>query len=386
MNSLRYRLFTHFMLIILLQVVFAAGFAWFYFQENFQHILDENFTMLSSIKKNIESTYQQQIEEFERLSKSEVFVSYNRSQAQSQIESYLKLRGITSTVHFYRPNGDLEFFAKSGNFISYLPEKNVRLHADKKFVDSFNQATKHQKLTYTPPLYTRNNYFYNVVLLPVFDQQKVLSGVLSIAFFPNEEKANASFDGLALLDENFLAMADSNGNILAANNIKADAITKTIKSYISRRGPTPDDPFTYVRKEIPELKYEVGEETFYLLSRRIGELPIFVVLGVNEKVFLYQKKRLLNFIISLTALSALVGMIATILISRKVSRGLEEVREAVKNLKKGLITKRPKGSLPKDFNETLAEIDDLSVEIYKGKLLGNLWGQESLSRDAEKDL
>lgn len=386
MGSIKYYLFTRFFGIVFLQIIILFGFTWkFFSDEYFQASLDESFVQLSNISKNVAYFYNHQIDEIHRLSKLKGFNPYNRQQAMESITQYLDTRKLVTSVHYYNAKGALEFRAKGSDVPDYDAEDHYRKHSDKNFIGYFEKALNEKKAVFTAPLYTRAGIFYHVALVPVFHANGFnVEGILSMAFFPTLNPLNSTLTGLALNPQNFFAITNESGDVIATTHKYKQHMGTLLNHYVKARGVTEDNPYNYRHKELDELKYRLRGKDYYLLSVQVSQLPIFAVLGVSEKVLLDKRSDILNIVTTIIAVSALIGLFTTFVITGRISSGIETLVSAIKDLKYGTYHHKQDSRLQEDFKDALMEIEDLSIEIEKGKLLGNLWGQEQLLRNDEK--
>lgn len=381
MGSIRYYIFTRFFSLIILQVFVIFGLVWFYLgQEYFQDIINTNYRQLKSVSQSIQYFYTHQADELTRLGKKNGFSPYNRDKAQQLINAYIQTRELISSVHYYNKKGQLEFVSTLDKLEKYDPSKNIKDHASQILKKSFNKILIDKKRYFSPPIYTKSGSFYHVGMIPIF-ANGTFHGVLSFAFFPHINPFNQSLEGLVADSQNFLSITDEKGNIVAKQNIRTKHLAPVLVEYIKNRGVNPTTPFKYAKKSLEQLKYKIGDETYYIISRRVKKLPFFIVLGVNEKILLNRRSKYIDICIIVISISALIGILASFLISSKLSEGISVLVSSIKKLKKGSFKKQKNLKLHEDFLNALDEIEDLSIEIKKGKIMGNFWGQGDLLKD-----
>lgn len=386
MGSIKYYLFTRFFGIVFIQIIILSGFSWKYFSADFfQESIHESFEQLKNVSKNVNYFYNHQLQELQRIVTGEGFHPYNRELAQKKLSYYLNARQLITSVHFYLEDGRLDFKAASEGTPRYHAQGHYLDHPDPNFRKYFEQSRQLHKISFSPPLHTNAGILYHVALIPVFKtkENKELLGLLSVGFFPSLNPLGHSLSGLSLNKNNFFTIVNEKGHILASNIEKSESLEKVMKDYIADRGESKGNPFKYKRKNVDNLRYRFADQNYYLLSVQVGDLPLFSVLSVNESVILGKRDKILRLIMAIIILSTLFGLFTTVVITGKISAGIEELVRSIRMLKSGTFSHKSESKYHQDFNDALKEVEDLSIEIEKGRLLGNLWGQEQLLRTDE---
>lgn len=379
MSSIKFYLFSRFLGVVICQLLIAFVITWNYVTgDMLQQEIDESFNELKAISENIHNFYFRQASEIETISKHSDFSINNKKKSIELLENHLNIRKIIASVHYYSAKGDFAFLAKANNVPDYTVEKNYNKHHDKTFIRYFEKTRKEKEIIFTSPLYTRTKVFYHIGFVPVFKKNsKELEGILSFAFFPNMNPFNTSFRGLALNNNNFLVLTDKEANIISANGIKNEDVKEKLVHFIENRGVTKDNPFNYKTKEIDKLKYQIGKEDYFFISIQVPDLPFIALLGLNQKIVDKQIKQIIDIMTVIFAISAIIGVFFSVIFSRKISTGIEDLVMSVKSLRKDNFRINKKNKIHKDFTDAIEEIENLSIEIEKGRLLGNFWGQES---------
>jgi hypothetical protein len=375
MRTIKYFIFTRFLGVIILQVAFLILVGRFYFEKNFQHTIKENSETLSLLAENFHAFYDTQIEESLRLTQGSGFVPFQKQKAIENVAQFIKIKGTVSTAHYYKADGKLEFYVTMENLTDYKPESSVDKHRDENFKIAFNKAVTTKLPVVSDPLFTHKHFFYHALLIPVFEKNK-LQGILSLAIFPKIRAFNHILNGLALSSDNFLILADIKGNIVAANNVTQ-----------KETGPLVTEALEQIAQpqKLKKKKYYVENVAYYILSTKVKELPLIVILGVNNQNFANQKKRFFDFIFSMTAISTLLVLGLSLIISSKITQGMKAISASVLGIREGKIAKQEEHNYSLELALVLDELEDLSIEVQKGKLLGNLWGQDHFIKYEKKD-
>ena len=379
MRSLRYYFFSRFLGVIFLQIVIGLAISWSYISNEMrQSQIDNGFNNLKSVSKNISHFYYQQTKELSGLTSRPDFTIENKSWSKNLVKEYLEIRQIISSVEFYSHEGDFAFKVKSQQAPKYENDQHLEKH-----IEAVIEA---KKTLFTHPLYTSEGEIYYLAIVPIFKKDSIeLKGILSITFFPNINQLNESLTGLTLSNKNFLVLADRRGNIISTNGIDKIDVKNTVKHFIGNRGGTDSRPFKYIRKSHQELTYKIGDNKYFFISVKAPKIPFIVILALNEQIIDRELGLFLKMLIIIPAISTFIGLFLSIFFSKKITKEINVLVQAVMSLKSGNFKPVKRTKLHNDFSEALDEIEDLSIEIEKGRLLGNLWGQETSLKDNPND-
>jgi HAMP domain-containing protein len=296
------------------------------------------------------------------------------------VKNFLHFQNTFQTVHIYRSGGDLISHHRRDGFPEYKPEKSFYMHKDREFVELAERVIKNRKSETSQVLYTgtRRRPFQTYVV-PLFAQGKdgPVWGLLSGAVFLPLPRFDALINGLALSRNNFLVVTDKVGGIVMANGLEEFTENPFLKTHLEHLAHNLQDAKNVSQKE--ELVDHHGPDfnfPFILVSQRFHEADLVVTLGVNTEAIEHKKRLLIQYLFVGYTGCLLLLLFLSILVSRRISRPLDEISQTIRQLSLGNFSYRVKENKADELGHMGSLVNKLAEKMEKDRYLGYLWGTE----------
>lgn len=345
MNSAQKRIFLRVLSLIIIQATMIALGAVIYIN-----------TIVKNDTINLRYAYAKSLSD--NISKSIDLISTNIQAivTEDENEDLLKLR-INTLLRITPILDEFHFFKKGSTTIEEIKHLN-------EFQELISKANNSNNVQFI----TLSNKEQGLLIFAIRIKKDIL-------LFTHKYKTGSNFfiEGLITNPLDGILILDKRAQIISQIG-KKPLSKKVVSRFIKDRGYNSKNPLKYKAKEsIDELRYKNGDDSFYLLSRRITGTPLILVYAFNNKVLVEKRDHMFMIILLILLISIFIALLLSLKTSSSFTQIIKNISYKADKIKKGDFSEDNLTHENVDIQRIYDDLDRINHKIKNQKTLGLLW-------------
>jgi hypothetical protein len=373
MKSIRFIVFTRFLIVGLVFLVVLAGLAYLIGHRMISRFyIQDNLRIIQSLAKNIQTQYLMQLEAVDRLAKTPgIAKNFNMTQAKTAIQAFWNIDVALDTIYIYQKDGTLLLSMRRNSDNTEQPHRNFYEKSEKDFIKLAEAVFKERKSQISEVYTASTGASYQVYLSPLE------YGLVSGGLFADNKTMLGLLDGLQLSEKNFIVMSDTKGNVIYHQGVgtaASPAFNEILEKAAKLHTVNSDTRRQFF--EVPDDILLAGRG-FYIFPVYLPEIKRVVILGASKDRISAKEKEFLGTLFVVFPIGFLFCVLMSYLIGNKISTPLHEVILAIKKLNEGDTSHRIQSLGKNEISYLCDEVNLLTERIEKNRIIGELWDSNS---------
>jgi HAMP domain-containing protein len=331
-------------------------------------VLEDHRRLLHHVATNINSNLSQHLSALDRFALKLTDKPLSASAMRPLLEDFIAYGNVFTTLHLYKPDGELILNSKRESVQPYKAEQNIIKEGRPEVAEQFQKVVQTGVPILSDLVRTRKNFYYQIYYVPIYDKTKKLKAVLTGGLFPSFTKIDYLLAGMTMSEKNFIALFGRDIGIVAASGQPADSkiLQALAADVIGLHGSATNE-------ELKEFAYSDAKENYVVLTEFIPALKYWLTLGVNRQLMFEKQKRILNYVFAILCLSVFFCIFLSIFLGRRLSDPFERLAEAFKQIHLGNFDHSIQYDKNDEIGYLYSLVNKMSEKIKKDQYLGEFW-------------